>query len=216
MAITYDKIAYDEIELGLRSVISKEFQNVYIGSEFKMLGSECIKIDLLSSTSIEQATNFETREYALNLRYYFKADTSQELINKAVKGKIDRLRKHLLDNQVDTDNNWAALIVDTINYNVQDEENEEETNLHIAEYEITIQHFNHFTQGYIMAKYKAKAGFKDLDNKFFGIHKINNLLKGGSVDITDFDSLPESVKKELQPLEAKQKKKPKVKKKGVK
>ena len=216
MAVTYDKIAYDEIELGLRSVISKEFQNVYIGSEFKMLGSECIKIDLLSSTSIEQATNFETREYALNMRYYFKADTSQELINKAVKGKIDRLRKHLLDNQVDADNNWAALIVNTINYNVQDEENEEETNLHIAEYEITIQHFNHFTQGYIMAKYKAKAGFKDLDNKFFGIHKINNLLKGGSVDITDFDSLPESVKKELQPLETKQKKKPKAKKKGVK
>ena len=67
-----------------------------------------------------------------------------------------------------------------------------------------------------MAKYKAKAGFKDLDNKFFVIHKINNLLKGGSIDITDFDSLPESVKKELQPLETKQKKKPKAKKKGVK
>ena len=65
-------------------------------------------------------------------------------------------------------------------------------------------------------KYKAKKGFKDLDNKFFGIHKINKLLNGDSIDITDFDSLPESVKKELQPLEAKQKKKPKVKKKGVK
>ena len=102
-------------------------------------------VSAVNFTSIEQATNFETREYALNLRYYFKADTSQELVNKAVKGKIDRLRKHLLDNQVDTSNNWAALIVDTINYNVQDEENEEESNLHIAEYEITIQHFNHFT-----------------------------------------------------------------------
>ena len=145
MPITYDKIAYDEIELGLRSVLSTEFQNVYIGNTFKMLGNECIKINLISSTSVEQATNFETREYALNLRYYFKADTSQELINKAVKGKIDRLRKHLLDNQVSTSNNWAALIIDTINYNVQDEENEEESNLHIAEYEITIQHFNHFT-----------------------------------------------------------------------
>lgn len=145
MTVTYDKIAYDEIELGLRSVLSTEFQNVYIGNTFKMLGNECIKINLISSTSVEQATNFETREYALNLRYYFKADTSQELINKAVKGKIDRLRKHLLDNQVSTTNNWAALIIDTINYNVQDEENEEESNLHIAEYEITIQHFNHFT-----------------------------------------------------------------------
>ena len=145
MAVAYDKIAYDEIELALKSVLSTEFQNVYIANTFKMLGSECIKIDLISSTSVEQATNFETREYALILRYYFKADTSQELINKAVKGKIDRLRKHLLDNQVDASNNWAALIVDTINYNVQDEENEEESNLHIAEYEITIQHFNHFT-----------------------------------------------------------------------
>ena len=145
MAITYDKIAYDEVELGLRSIISKEFNNVYIGNEFKMMGTECIKINLLSSTSIEQATNFETREYALNLRYYFKADISQELINKAIKGKIDRLRKHLLDNQVDTDNNWAALIVDTINYNVQDEENEDETNLNIAEYVISITHNNVYT-----------------------------------------------------------------------
>ena len=41
-----------------------------------------------------------------------------------------------------------------------------------------------------MAKYKAKKTFKDLDNKYFGIHKINNLLKGGTIEITDFDSLP--------------------------
>ena len=145
MAITYDKISYDEVELGLRSIISKEFQNVYIGNEFKMLGTECIKIELLTSTLLMQTGALEQREYALIVRYYFKADTSQELINKSVKGKIDRLRKHLLDNQVDTTKNWAALIVDSITYNVQDEENEEETNLHIAEYEITIQHFNHFT-----------------------------------------------------------------------
>lgn len=65
-------------------------------------------------------------------------------------------------------------------------------------------------------KYKAKKGFKDLDNKFFGVHKINNLLKGGSIEITDFDSLPESVQLELGPIETKQKKKTKVKKKGVK
>ena len=144
MAITYDKIAYDEVELGLRSILSKEFQNVYIGNEFKMLGTECIRIDLITSTSIEQATNYEWREYALNLRYYHKADTSQELINKSVKGKIDRLRKHLLDNQVDTTKNWTAVIIDTINYNVQDEENEDEKNLHIAEFELTINHHNTF------------------------------------------------------------------------
>ena len=144
MAITYDKIAYDEIELGLRSTISSEVQNVYIGNTFKMIGTECIKIDLISSTSIEQSTSFEVREYEINIRYYFQTDTSQELNNKFVKGKIDRLRKHLLDNQVDTSNNWAALIVNDITYNVQDDENENEKNLHIAEFEITIQHYNHF------------------------------------------------------------------------
>ena len=144
MTVTYDKIAYDEVELGMRSILSKEFSNVYIGNEFKMMGTECIKIDLISSTSIEQATNYEWREYALNLRYYHKADTSQELINKSVKGKIDRLRKHLLDNQVDTSKNWTAVILDTINYNVQDEENEDEKNLHIAEFELTINHHNTF------------------------------------------------------------------------
>ena len=145
MAVTYDKIAYDEIELGLRSIISKEFQNVYIGSNFKMIGTECIKIELLTSTLLMQTGALEQREYALIVRYYFKADTSQELINKSVKGKIDRLRKHLLDNQVSGDNNWAELRVDEITYNIQDEENEDETNLNIAEYVISITHNNVYT-----------------------------------------------------------------------
>ena len=144
MAVTYDKIAYDEGELGLRSIISTEFSNVYIGNTFTMKGNECIRIDLISSTSLEQATNYEQREYSINLRYYHKADTTQELINKAVKGKIDRLRKHLLDNQVNTSKGWAALIIDEINYNVRDEENEEDDGLHIAEFLIGLQHHNSF------------------------------------------------------------------------
>jgi|TARA_R110000824_G_scaffold351026_1_gene537909 hypothetical protein len=144
MAVTYDKIAYDQVELGIKSVLSSEFTNVYIGNTFTMKGTECIKVDLLSSSSIEQATNYEQRLYALSIRYYFKSDTSQERINKAVKGKIDRLRKHLLDNQVNTSKGWAALIIDDINYNVRDEENEEDNSLHIAEFLITIQHHNSF------------------------------------------------------------------------
>ena len=145
MAVTYDKIAYDEIELALKSEISTEFQNVYIGSEFKMLGTECIRIELISSTLLMQTGSLEQREYALIVRYYHKADVSQELINKAVKGKIDRLRKHLLDNQVNNTNNWAELRIENITYNVQDEENEEESNLHITEYELTITHNNIYT-----------------------------------------------------------------------
>ena len=144
MAVTYDKIAYEEIELGLRKIINDEFKNVYIGNTFKMLGTECIRIDLISSTSIQQATNFEQRDYSVNIRYYHLADTTSEIINKSVKGNIDRLRKHLLDNQVNATNKWSALIIDEINYNVQDEENEENDRLHIAELIISIQHHNSF------------------------------------------------------------------------
>ena len=144
MAVTYDKIAYEEIELGLRKIINDEFKNVYIGNTFKMLGTECIRIDLISSTSIQQATNFEQRDYSVNIRYYHLADTTSEIINKSVKGNIDRLRKDLLDNQVNATNKWSALIIDEINYNVQDEENEENDRLHIAELIISIQHHNSF------------------------------------------------------------------------
>ena len=48
-----------------------------------------------------------------------------------------------------------------------------------------------------MAKYKATKTYKDLDNKYFGINKVNNLLNGGTIEITDFDSLPESVREHL-------------------
>ena len=49
-----------------------------------------------------------------------------------------------------------------------------------------------------MAKYKAKDSFKDAEDKFFGIHKIKNLLQGGSIEITDFNSLPKSVQGHLE------------------
>jgi len=144
MAVTYDKIAYDEIELGLRKVINDEFKNVYISNEFKMLGTECIRINLESSTTIQQTNSYEQRDYNVNLRYYHMADTNNEMINKSVKANVDRLRKHLLDNQVSSTYKWAALIVDEINYNVQDDENEENDRLHISELLISIQHHNVF------------------------------------------------------------------------
>ena len=67
-----------------------------------------------------------------------------------------------------------------------------------------------------MAKYKAKDSFKSAKNKHFGVHKINNLLQGGSIEITDFESLPESVKKHLVIVEEKIKKTKKVSKPDTK
>ena len=145
MAVTYDKIAYDEIELALRKIISNEFMNVYIGSEFKMLGTECIRINLESSNLLLQTGALEQREYLVNIRYYHLADTNNEIINKSVKAKIDRLRKHLLDNQVSTTYNWTELQVQDIVYNIQDEENEDNDKLNIAEYSVSIIHNNIYT-----------------------------------------------------------------------
>ena len=144
MAVTYDKIAYDEIELALRKIINDEFKNVYIGQEFKMLGSECIKINLESSDLLLHTASLEEREYNVNIRYYHMADTNNEMTNKSVKYNIDRLRKHLLDNQTSTTYKWAELRIDTINYNVQDVENEGNDKIHIAEYDISITHLNVF------------------------------------------------------------------------
>ena len=142
MAVTYDKIAYDEIELGLRKIINDEFKNVYIGNQFKMLGTECIKINLESSSTIQQTNAYEQREYNVNLRYYHMADTNNEMVNKSVKANVDKLRKHLLDNQTSSTYHWAELQVQDISYNIQDEENEENDRLHIAEFGVSIIHHN--------------------------------------------------------------------------
>ena len=142
MAVTYDKIAYDEIELGLRKIINDEFKNVYIGNEFKMLGTECIKINLESSTLVLQTAALEEREYSVNIRYYHMADTNNEMVNKSVKANVDRLRKHLLDNQTSSTYKWAELQVEDISYNVQDAENEENDRLHITEFGVSIIHHN--------------------------------------------------------------------------
>ena len=56
-----------------------------------------------------------------------------------------------------------------------------------------------------MALYKAKSSFKKAKNKFFGIHKINTLENGGSIEITDYKSLPKSIKEHLEPLKKKKK-----------
>ena len=142
MAVTYDEIAYDEIELGLRSIISKEFSNVYIANDFTMKGNECVRINLDSSSLLLQTGSLEQREYSVTVRYYHNADTNIEIVNKSVKGKIDRLRKHLIDNQVSSTYKWSALIVYDINYNLQDAENEDNEQIHISELFISITHHN--------------------------------------------------------------------------
>tara|TARA_Y100001973_G_C5186800_1_gene328383 strand:+ start:1904 stop:2095 length:192 start_codon:yes stop_codon:yes gene_type:complete len=60
-----------------------------------------------------------------------------------------------------------------------------------------------------MALYKAKDSFKTFKGKACGIHADKILKEGGSIEITDFNALPKSVRDHLEPVETK---KPKAKK----
>ena len=58
-------------------------------------------------------------------------------------------------------------------------------------------------------KLKATEAFKDLDNKFFGVHKVKTLEAGGALEITSPESIPSEV---FATLEEIGKSKPKIKK----
>ena len=144
MAVTFDEISYMYIEKGLKTIINDEFKNVYVSRVFTMRGNECIRIAVESSDN-EQTTNaFERRVFNVVVRYYQKADLRSEKVYENVRRKADRLRKHIIDNQTanTTSAKWVALDIDTINFNVTDEENEELDNLNITEFLLSITHHN--------------------------------------------------------------------------
>ena len=144
MAVTYDKIAYPKIEEAIKFILDDNFPNVYISPVFRMLGNECIRINLESSTSEDLATNFEVRIYHVMVRYYTKADMSKEEDNKFIKNRIDKIKKDLIDDQVKiSSDNWAKLETDIV-YNIKDEENEDEDNLYIAELSLEVTNYNQF------------------------------------------------------------------------
>tara|TARA_R110000824_G_scaffold313676_1_gene500474 strand:- start:419 stop:859 length:441 start_codon:yes stop_codon:yes gene_type:complete len=146
MAVTYDKIAYPLIENAVKNLINNEFQNVYVSPKFEMKGNECIRINLLDSNAVETHTNYEERQYGVSVRYYFNCDMHKPANNEAVKGKIDRLKKHLLDNQVkeEAGAKWVQLGIDAIEYNVQDGDNDDMPEVYIAELNLEIINHNPF------------------------------------------------------------------------
>ena len=145
MAVTYDKISYPKIEEAIKFILDDNFPNVYVSPIFRMLGNECIRINLESSSSEGLATNFEVRVYDLTIRYYTKADVSKPQDNEFIKNRIDKIKKDLIDDQVKTtSNNWAKLEVTDIVYNITDDENENADSLYIAELGVQATNYNQF------------------------------------------------------------------------
>lgn len=144
MPITYTKTAWLKIEQLLKNTINNEFPHVYISPIYKKIRNEGVRINLLSSTNILTTQAFEQREYNLIIRYYLdNIDMSNMNSNEAVKNKVDRLKTLLLNNIVSTNapkqNNWDSLEIDSVEYNVNDDENEDNENLNITELVLTIQ-----------------------------------------------------------------------------
>ena len=144
MAVTYDEISYKYIEKGLKTIINDEFKNVYVSPKFTMRGTECIRIMVESSDNEETTYSYEQRVFNVIVRYYQKGDVRSEKVYEGIRRKADRLRKHIIDNQVkDTSAaKWVSIIIDTINFNVEDEENEDIDNLNITEYLVSVIHHN--------------------------------------------------------------------------
>ena len=144
MAVTYDEISYKYIEKGLKTIINDEFKNVYVSPKFTMRGTECIRIMVDSSTNDETTNAYERRVFDVVIRYYQKGDVRSEKVYEGIRRKADRLRKHITDNQTANTSSakWAFLDIDTINFNVEDEENEDIDNLNITEYLLSVIHHN--------------------------------------------------------------------------
>ncbi len=144
MAVTYDEISYKYIEKGLKTIINNEFKNVYVSPVFSMRGTECIRIMASSSTNDQTTNAYERRIFNVIIRYYQKGDLRSEKVYEGIRRKADRLRKHILDNQTANTSSakWVFLDIDTINFNVIDEENEELEDVNITEYELSVIHHN--------------------------------------------------------------------------
>ena len=151
MAVTFEKISYDKIELGLKDILNDDFSNVYISPVFTMIGNECIRINLESSENLETTNLGERRMYAVTIRFYAKGDLSNELEIKRIKGRIDRIKKCICDNKVKSGNTdgatnfWIDSSVETITYNVLDSENEDLKDIYIGEFDVTLINYNVFT-----------------------------------------------------------------------
>jgi hypothetical protein len=142
MAIVYDKIAFPKIEEKIKGILDTDFGNVYISPIFRMFGNECIRINLESSNSEELATNFEVRSYEIKIRYYTKANMEDVTQNNYVKNRVDKVKKSLVDNQVNGEN-WAKLEVSDISYNADIEEEGHE-DVFMAEFDVLVTNYNQF------------------------------------------------------------------------
>ena len=83
---------------------------------------------------------FEQREYSVMIRYYFNRKIMGDGINENIKSKVDRLKKKLLDRQTNT-LSWTSLDIESIQYDIQDDENEN-NDIYIVQLDLILVNHN--------------------------------------------------------------------------
>ena len=145
MAIEYTKQSYGQIEDKLRKIINDYFGGVYISSQYiEQKQVESIRITLNSIDVLQQTNGYEFLKFNVMIRHYLKEPHSIKREEYA-KNRIDRLKKLLWDNITTTTTNYTSLAVDSIEFNIQDSENEDNENLQITELNISMNRLNIFS-----------------------------------------------------------------------
>lgn len=102
----------------IETIIPKN--SVYIADAYKEKGLEAVRIDAVSSTSLELTPNSEQRDYVIEVHHYMR---SNDPITRSrnTKNKVDRIVQVLNNNQIVTDM-WTQLEVESVEYNVEDDD----------------------------------------------------------------------------------------------
>jgi len=132
MAITYKKFTHPKIIQALYELLNPEFKGVYISSKFEEQGiDESIRLKLESVEVLEYTKYHQILEYNTLIRHYYNAPHSRKK-EEYLNARMDRLQTHLGRSVADT-TNYYDMHISSINYDVQDSENEDNENLHITE-----------------------------------------------------------------------------------
>ena len=142
MAIDYTKQSYTHIEDKIRTILNDEFRGVYVSSQYiEQRQVESIRISLRSINVIQQTRDSQILEFDVMLRHYLKEPHSIKM-EEYVKNRIDRLKKLIWDNLATNKSSYYNLILDSIEFNIEDDESAGVEDLKITELNIKMNRLN--------------------------------------------------------------------------
>jgi len=152
MAVTYTVDIRDNISNPLRALMWAEFKpvDVVFGKDFdpaRMSRGEYIRYYLLESTKVEGHSDGETRDYEIEIVYYFdtKYYRTKKAFDDIYSDRFERLKRTLEDNEAYNDGTyrWHSMVINTDPVQTVEELEEVEEEQTIAQrFSVTIRRSN--------------------------------------------------------------------------